>query len=183
MQMKQTPICGVYRITNIDNGKIYIGSSKDIKKRWQQHKKELREGIHANKYLQHAWNKYGEKCFVFDVLEKCTEEVQFQKEQEYLDTFEPFGERGYNIVHKISDDLVGGTQITKACECCNKEYKTFSHLSKYCTSCRDTKIFENWESYNIARKSGDYNRGFDSPTKRMILQSYGSMDYYWECNC
>lgn len=31
-------ICGVYKIKNIVNDKFYIGSSKDIKKRWKQHK-------------------------------------------------------------------------------------------------------------------------------------------------
>ena len=30
-------ICGVYKIKNIINNKIYVGSSKDIKNRWYQH--------------------------------------------------------------------------------------------------------------------------------------------------
>lgn len=35
--MAKENICGVYKITNKVNGKIYIGSSKDIYKRWKHH--------------------------------------------------------------------------------------------------------------------------------------------------
>lgn len=60
---------GIYKITCLSNDKIYIGSSVDIKKRWNSHKHYLRKGIHANNYLQNSWNKYGEKNFKFEVVE------------------------------------------------------------------------------------------------------------------
>lgn len=53
-------ICGVYSITNKINGKKYIGSSKDIYKRWLQHTCLLNKGTHENVYLQKSWDKYGE---------------------------------------------------------------------------------------------------------------------------
>lgn len=181
--MAKEAICGVYMITNIVNGKIYIGSSNDIKKRWAQHKRELKNGTHDNPHLQNAWNLYGESNFKFEILEECSLKEQFQKEQVYLDTFQPFGNTGYNIVHKISNDLVGGTTISNTCERCHKNYNTFSHLSKYCPSCKDEILIENWESYQGSNSRCDHKSGFDLATKRLILQTYGSMEYFWECNC
>ena len=31
-------ICGIYKITNLVNGKVYIGQSQDIYSRWKEHK-------------------------------------------------------------------------------------------------------------------------------------------------
>ena len=52
---------GIYRITNLINSKFYIGSSSNLKKRLYEHQRELNLGIHTNKHLQSAWNKYGEE--------------------------------------------------------------------------------------------------------------------------
>lgn len=60
---------GVYRILCIPTGKIYIGSSVDLRHRWDQHRRRLRRGIHGNAHLQLAWSKYGEASFEFSVLE------------------------------------------------------------------------------------------------------------------
>ena len=62
--------CGIYKITNLKNNKGYIGQSSDIKKRWRNHKFELKNNIHNNPYLQNAFNKYGEEAFEFRIIEK-----------------------------------------------------------------------------------------------------------------
>ena len=49
---------GIYKIENKVNGKVYIGQSVNIKKRWKQHKYELNSNNHVNKHLQASWNKY-----------------------------------------------------------------------------------------------------------------------------
>lgn len=59
---------GVYCIINKANNKKYVGSSIDIKKRWQQHKSDLRSGYHGNYHLQRAFDKYGEENFEFEVV-------------------------------------------------------------------------------------------------------------------
>ena len=58
---------GIYKITNLINNKFYIGSSSDLKKRLYEHRRELNLGVHANKHLQSAWNKYGEENFKFEI--------------------------------------------------------------------------------------------------------------------
>lgn len=42
---------GVYLITNNINGKMYIGSSINIERRWKEHLRDLRNGNHHAIYL------------------------------------------------------------------------------------------------------------------------------------
>lgn len=65
--------CGVYRITCIGNSQIYIGSSVNIRERWQQHLALLRRNRHSSTYLQNSYNKYGEDSFKFEVLVRLIE--------------------------------------------------------------------------------------------------------------
>lgn len=94
--------CGVYQITCIENGLIYIGSSKNIEQRWKNHRRELRLNRHNNMFLQADWNKYGENAFTFEILEQCKEEERYNLEQQYLDKLLPFYRtgKGYNISEK-----------------------------------------------------------------------------------
>lgn len=62
---------GVYMIKNVLNNHKYIGSTKNFKQRLKQHLSDLRNNKHHSPHLQAAWNKYGEKHFVFQILETC----------------------------------------------------------------------------------------------------------------
>ena len=61
-------VSGVYGFWNIENGKIYIGSSKNIKSRINNHLSKLRNGRHENKEMQKDFDD-GNKFMVFNVLE------------------------------------------------------------------------------------------------------------------
>lgn len=87
---------GVYRITNLLNGKSYVGSSVDVKYRISRHRHELRKGIHINKHLQSAWNKYGESCFEFCILLYCEPNELLIHEQQQMTKYQVI-EYGYNI--------------------------------------------------------------------------------------
>ena len=80
---------GIYKIENKVNNKCYIGSSKNIKKRWQEHKRTLKKGTHHSKALQNAWNKYGEENFIFEILCNCLFDELLIKEQEYFNIIKP----------------------------------------------------------------------------------------------
>lgn len=89
---------GIYRIQNNINGKVYIGQSVDIKKRWKSHKLNLRRGTHANVYLQDEWNTFGESAFSFDVLAKCRSIKLNELERFYINQYDSTNrDRGYNI--------------------------------------------------------------------------------------
>jgi group I intron endonuclease len=66
-------IVGIYAIRNILDNKVYVGKSINITKRFNRHKRSLLLNTQQNKHLQAAWNKYGEKAFVFEIIELCTE--------------------------------------------------------------------------------------------------------------
>lgn len=78
-------LSGIYKIINKSNGKFYIGSSNNIQLRWNIHKSELRRNTHHNNYLQHAWNKYGEDNFIFEIIEIIPKGKLIESEQKYLD--------------------------------------------------------------------------------------------------
>ena len=72
--------CGIYAIYCIADDKLYIGSSKNIKRRWTRHRAELANNRHCNIHLQRAWTKYGKHLFTFHVLEHCLLEHQYDRE-------------------------------------------------------------------------------------------------------
>lgn len=80
---------GIYKIENIINNKVYIGSSKNTKARWQKHKALLRHNKHHNNHLQSAWNKYGENSFIFSIVELCPIDSLLNREQHFIDTLNP----------------------------------------------------------------------------------------------
>ena len=83
--------CGVYRINNMVNGKVYIGSSKNIKERWWNHRHDLELNQHTNQHLQRSYNKYGKDNFLFEILELCPEDERHDIEREYIDYYQTLG--------------------------------------------------------------------------------------------
>ncbi|MBC8640177.1 GIY-YIG nuclease family protein [Caballeronia sp. EK] len=55
---------GIYRITNLVNGKSYTGSGKKVERRLADHK----QGTNSNVHLQNAIRKYGIENFAFDQI-------------------------------------------------------------------------------------------------------------------
>lgn len=93
---------GIYKITNLVNGKYYIGSAVNTKGRFATHISQLNSGKHGNKYLQKAWDKYGKENFKFEVIEEIYDKnILLEREQFYLDTFCP----QYNICKTAGNTL------------------------------------------------------------------------------
>jgi group I intron endonuclease len=59
----------IYKIRNVFNNKFYVGSTTDTRERFRNHRKLLRSGKHHSPHLQASWNKYGEDCFKFEIVE------------------------------------------------------------------------------------------------------------------
>jgi group I intron endonuclease len=63
--------CGIYKIINLVNNKIYIGQSIDIERRWNDEKKL----ISVNSHLKNSFNTYGLENFKFEIFHICDKEM------------------------------------------------------------------------------------------------------------
>ena len=96
-------VSGIYQITNIENGKKYIGYSVNIRKRKINHLDKLRKGIHANRFLQEDFNFFGETSFDFKIL---VESNDYSMESLFIEKHNTTDSRnGYNIF-KILPELL-----------------------------------------------------------------------------
>lgn len=77
-------VCGVYTITNTLNGKVYVGSSVDVARRFSKHRCLLNRGVHNSRHLQKAWVRYGEAVFVFAVVEVTGRDQRLTREQVWI---------------------------------------------------------------------------------------------------
>jgi len=104
---------GIYKITNIKTGRFYIGKAEGkmgFYGRWRSHRLNLRKNTHHCSYLQSSYNKHGEPCFTFEILEiKDYGEPLTCLESEYIVNLEAMHfQKGYNIKNEKS-----ATQPTK----------------------------------------------------------------------
>lgn len=88
---------GIYKIENKVNGKVYVGQSKDIEKRWKEHKAMLKKNNHHSIKLQRAWNKYGADNFDFSVIELTNKVINLDDmERKYMQQYDSVV-NGYNM--------------------------------------------------------------------------------------
>lgn len=90
-------IVGIYQITCVKNGKRYIGQSKDIKRRFSQHKRN------PPARMIEDFDQYGVVAFDFEILEECAPEKLDKRETFYMNELQP----EYNIRsegHGISEE-------------------------------------------------------------------------------
>lgn len=84
--------CGIYLITHRGSGKAYVGQSRNIEKRWNDH----RLGSSCPK-LSAALNKYGVEAFSFVVLEICAPEELNERETHHIKEQGTLYPLGYNL--------------------------------------------------------------------------------------
>lgn len=86
--------CGIYKIENLLNSKIYIGQSIDIFFRWKTHC----YNYNSNKALaiDKAIHKYGKENFSFQIIELCSQEQLNTQEIYYIEKFNTYFGNGYN---------------------------------------------------------------------------------------
>lgn len=90
----------IYKITNLTNGKKYIGKSHSECElgRWKQHLKDLRNGRHHNKHLLNAWKLFGEDYFCFSIVERCDDGVADEREIAWINFLNASNpQQGYNM--------------------------------------------------------------------------------------
>jgi group I intron endonuclease len=71
--------CGIYKITNKINNKIYIGQSVNIEQRFYTHCSDALNK-YDNNYFHNAIRKYGKENFYIEIIEECSKEELNEKE-------------------------------------------------------------------------------------------------------
>jgi group I intron endonuclease len=84
---------GIYMWKNKINGKFYIGSAKDIKRRLTSYYNVNYLVKHSSMYISRALLKQGYSVFSLYILEYCNEKDLIKREQYYFDVLKPC----YNI--------------------------------------------------------------------------------------
>lgn len=88
---------GIYKITNLVNGKAYIGLSINIERRWLRHKHTaFNPNYPCYEYpLYKAIRKYGIDNFSFEIVEECDSSELSEKEIYYISLYDTYY-NGYN---------------------------------------------------------------------------------------
>ena len=95
---------GVFQIRNLQNEKVFVGSSLNLDGILNRHKFALAAGSHQNESLQKDWNESGAENFAFEILETLEPRENLDGKRElafledlWLEKLEPYGEQGYNV--------------------------------------------------------------------------------------
>ncbi len=102
----KTNVSGIYIIRNKINGKVYIGSAKNIRTRWYRHKSNLKMNKHHSIKLQNSYNKNGIDSFEYMIIQYCNINELKTKEQYWIDFFDSYNE-GYNCSKESSNPMLG----------------------------------------------------------------------------
>ena len=108
-------ICGIYKIINTITGDFYIGSSKNVKRRWADHKCPSRWNKCPNNPMYLDMQKYGLDKFVFEIIAEIEEEKLKEAEQQFIQTLKP----SYNNRNANGCDI---ERIKKSRRKSHKEY-------------------------------------------------------------
>lgn len=82
-------ICGIYKITNTVTKDFYIGSSKNVKLRWANHKCPSMLKKYPNNPMYLDMEKYGTDKFEMQILEEVEPDSLKEKEQWFIEKLKP----------------------------------------------------------------------------------------------
>ena len=155
-------LSGIYSISCESTGKIYIGKSTNIGRRFSGHLFHLLSGDHSNKYLQGDFNQYGYRKFAFKILEVVDKELisareawwmaQYDKSVLYnilmvydqsettdIKTFTDFINSKWLVPHGAGSDEVRNYRIIKDAD--QDEIIDMAHKCKLFNLCRSKTTF------------------------------------------
>jgi hypothetical protein len=149
---------GIYKITNIVNNKVYIGSAVNISYRFKTHKRLLKNKKHFNNHLQSSYNKYGKKNFKFEIIELTNVDILLERETFWISFMNAnHTNYGYNKRLVVSSNL--GIKASEE----TKKKLSESHMGHKRSEEANKKIIESqYRSICQFDMEGKYIRSFKS---------------------
>lgn len=109
---ERRPTAGVFMVKNTVNGRLLLGSTRNIDGPLNKHRFMLQIGSHRNRRMQADWNSFGADAFVFEVLETVapSDAPGFDMDDEltlleeiWIEKLDPFTGDGYNTDRRIRE--------------------------------------------------------------------------------
>jgi group I intron endonuclease len=172
---------GIYIIQNKKNKKLYVGSAVDVKKRWHNHKSDLRNNKHHSPRLQHSWNKHGEENFEFLLIEPVKDLFHLVAiEQTFIDYYKCYeSDKGYNICSAAGSQL-GMKRSEKAKNKMSESKKEYwkknvlSELQKESLAKGSSFRIGKGRGYDFDKRTGKYKARIIINKKRKHLGYYNT---------
>ena len=148
--------CGIYKITNKINNKIYIGQSVNIEQRFYTHCSDALNK-QDNNYFHNAIRKYGKENFYIDILEICSANELNEREIYWIKQYNSINKKiGYN-------SSIGGNSGNRLFSCKEmqklwNEGKSSKEISKLLGCSRETVAFH-LKGYKDFSQKNSYERG------------------------
>ena len=189
-------ISAVYKITNTVTGDFYIGSSKDVKSRWANHKCKSTWNKHPNNPMYLDMQKYGVDKFAFEILAVVEIEKLKETEQQFIEKLQPtynnYNAKGWNIERQKEYKKEYNKEYNKTDKYKNyqKEYqksdkfKDYHKSDKYKESHRKSSnkynnqlCFYNGETLTLsALRKRFMRKGISNPTQEVKKYLIGGND-------
>lgn len=162
--MRKNRISGIYKILNLINSKVYVGSSVNIEDRWSRHRGDLIKGKSCSPKLQNSYNKHGVENFEFIILEECDIDKLIEREQYYIDLYNSYNE-GYNCC-PTAGNTIGFSQSEKTRE--KIKEATLGEKNPFYGKKHSEESLEKMSKSHKGQISGFKGKKFSNESKRKI---------------
>lgn len=168
---------GVYKLSA--GGHIYIGSSKNLYYRLLEHRRDLANNRHDNKFLQNVSNKYGIENLDVEIVEFCEPEERINRESFWIKELKADINQTDPIIHELSEESKQKLSNSIKQGILEGKYKTkfdlheiecYDYLGNYmCTYENKDDAAEklNMTKDDIQRLAGGYKKGLSKGGVRL----------------
>ena len=126
-------ISAVYKITNTITGDFYVGSSKNVKLRWKQHKRISVWNRYKNNKMYLDMKNYGIDKFSFQILAEVEADSLKETEQRFIEMLKPtynnYNAKGLDIERYKETHRKSSNNYENQICCYNNEVLTLATLS------------------------------------------------------